>query len=149
MTLPAANGAGERCYVLGFDRNASSHRAADWAVQELLPDGKLVIVHACRPLHAPPSPFSSAHEREQLGRAIVDDLLLAGGDSLRDLELAVEVLDEDPVSALINAAERHGARAIVVGCEPHSGLHRALGVVTGELLKSSPVAVIAVPPAAA
>jgi len=135
-----------RCFVLGFDRDDSSRRAANWAVEELGPDGKLVIVHACRPQHAPPSPLSSSHEREQLGRAIVDELLLAGQDSLRDLELAVEVLDEDPASALIDAAKRHDARAIVIGCEPHSRLHRALGVVTDELLKTSPVPVIAVPP---
>jgi nucleotide-binding universal stress UspA family protein len=135
-----------RCFVLGFDRDDSSRRAANWAVEELRPDGKLVIVHACRPQHAPPSPLSSSHEREQLGRAIVDELLLAGQDSLRDLELAVEVLDEDPASALIDAAKRHDARAIVIGCEPHSRLHRALGVVTDELLKTSPVPVIAVPP---
>ena len=136
-----------RCFILGFDRNDSSRRAADWAVEELLPDGKLVIVHACRPLHAPPSPLSNAHEREQLGRAVVDQLLLGGHDSVHDLDLTVEILDEDPVSALIDAASRHGARAIVIGSEPHSRLHRALGVVTSELLKRSPVPVIAVPSA--
>ena len=34
----------------------------------------------------------------------------------------------------------------MVGHEPHSRLHRAIGVVTSELLESSPVAVIVVPP---
>ena len=40
-------------------------------------------------------------------------------------------------------------RTIVVGCEQHSRLHKALGTVTSELLKSSPVPVTAVPSRAA
>lgn len=135
----------DRCMVLGYDRSDDARAAAHWAVGRLLPDGKLVIVHAARPLHAPPSPLSSAHERAQLGRAIVDELLLEGEDELRDLDLAVEILDEDPVSALIDAAKRHEAGAIVIGGRTHSRLHRAVGVVTDELLSRSPVPVIAVP----
>lgn len=136
---------GQRCLVVGYDRAESARRAIAWAVSELLPDGKLVIVHATRALHAPPSPLSSAEERRQVGRAIVDELLLESEDRLRELDLATEILDEDPVSALIHAAERHDARAIVLGIEQHSRLHKALGVVTSELLRSSPVPVIAVP----
>ena len=109
------------------------------------PNGKLVIVHACRPLHAPPSPLSTAKERHELGRAMIDELFLEGEDSLFDADLVTEVSDEDPVSALTQAARRHGARAIVVGCEQHSRLHKALGTVTSELLKSSPVPVTVVP----
>lgn len=134
-----------RCLALGFDRNESSRRAAEWAARDLLPEGKLVFVHACRPLHAPPSPLSTTSEREQLGKAIIDEFLLEGENSLRDLELAVEILDTDPVSALIDAAGRHKADAIVVGTELHSRVHRAIGVVTTELLQRSPVPVIAVP----
>jgi nucleotide-binding universal stress UspA family protein len=141
----AEDNRGMRCMVLGYDRSEGARVAARWAVDELLPDGKLVIVHAGRPLHAPPSLLSSATERAQLGRAITDELLLGGEDRLRDLELAVEVLDEDPVSALIDAAQRHRAHAIVLGSKAHSRLHRALGVVTDELLSRSPVPVIAVP----
>jgi nucleotide-binding universal stress UspA family protein len=131
--------------VLGYDRTDSSRRAARWAANELAAGGKLVIVHACRPLHAPPPPLSSTQERERLGRAVIDELLLEGEDSLFDIDIASEVSDEDPVTALTEAAQRHGARAIVVGCEQHSRLHKALGTVTSELLKSSPVPVTAVP----
>jgi nucleotide-binding universal stress UspA family protein len=134
-----------RCLALGFDRNESSRHAVAWALADLLPDGKLVLVHACRPLNAPPSPLLGAHERMELGRAVIDELLLEADDELRDLELAVEVIDSDPVSALVQAAERHDADAIVLGSERHSRLHKALGVVTAELLDVSPVPVIAVP----
>ena len=138
--------AGVPCLVLGYDRTSSARHAARWAASELPRDGKLVIVHACRPLHAPPSPLASARERHQLGRAMLDALLLEGEDSLIELDLQAEVSDDDPVTALIDAAARHHAHAIVVGCEPHSRLHRALGTVTSELLMSSPVPVTVVPP---
>jgi nucleotide-binding universal stress UspA family protein len=143
-----AQDAGAPCLVLGYDRTNSSRRAARWAASELPANGKLVIVHACRPLHAPPPPLSTVQERERLGRAVIDELLLDGEDSLFDVDLLTEVSDDDPVTALTGAARRHGARAIVVGCEQHSRLHKALGTVTSELLKSAPVPVTIVPSAA-
>ena len=143
--MKSTRDAGEPCLVLGYDRTDSSRRAARWAANELPANGKLVIVHSCRPLHAPPPPLSSTQERERLGRPVIDELLLEGEDSLFDVDIITEVSDEDPVSALTEAARRHGARAIVVGCEQHSRLHKALGTVTGELLKSSQVPVTVVP----
>jgi nucleotide-binding universal stress UspA family protein len=134
-----------RTIVLGYDRTDSARLAARWAAHQLLPNGKLVIVHACRPLHAPPSPFSSAQERRDFGRALIDELLMEGSDSLFDVDLEIEVSDRDPVSALIDAAQRHDARAIVLGSERHSRFHRALGTVISELLKTSPVPVVTVP----
>jgi len=138
-----------RCLAVGYDRKEGSRRAVSWAAAQLQPDGKLVIVHAGKPLHAPASPLSTHTERDELGRAMIDELLLEGDDSLRDLELAAEILDRDPVSALIEAATRHGASAIVVGHERHSTLHRAVGGLTSQLLDASPLPVIAIPPAAA
>lgn len=131
------------CLVLGYDRTESSRLAADWAVKQLLPDGKLVIVHSNRPLHAPV--VESAEERQRLGRALVDELLLEGGDSMFDVDVEVEIVDTDPVSAVCDAAMRYGAEAIVLGSEHHSRLHTALGTVTVELLKRSPVPVVVVP----
>jgi nucleotide-binding universal stress UspA family protein len=136
---------GKRCLVLGYDRSDSARQAANWAAKELPSDGKLVIVHACRALHAPPSPLSSSRARLQLARVIFDELFLEGEDALLDIDIQTEISDEDPVSALVEAAERHHAHAIVVGCEQHSHLHKALGTVTSELLRRSPAPVIAVP----
>ncbi len=136
---------GSSCLVLGYDRTDSARAAASWAANELPDNGKLVIVHACRPLHAQPRPFSTAEERHALGRAIVDELFMDGEDALLDIDVQAEVSDEDPVTALIEAVRRHGARGIIVGCEQHSRLHKALGTVTSELLKASPVPITAVP----
>ncbi|HTU79524.1 MAG TPA: universal stress protein [Solirubrobacteraceae bacterium] len=131
--------------VLGYDRTDSARLAARWAADELAPEGKLVIVHASRPLHAPPSALTTKQERQRSGRALVDELLLEGEDALFDVDVVVEISDEDPVSALVAAVERYGARAIVIGSEQHSRLHEALGTVTTQLLRRSPVPVIAVP----
>ena len=118
--------------------------SAAWAARALRPDGTLVIVHACRPLHAPPSPLSSTHDRRELGRAPLDELLMRDPDSLQ-VRIEVEVCDEDPVTALITAARHHHAQGIVLGHEPHSRRHRAVGTVTSELLNVSPAPVITVP----
>lgn len=138
----------DSCLILGYDRTESARLAAAWAARQLQPKGKLVIVHACRPLHAQPSPLSSAKERHELGRALIDELLM-DTDSLLDIDIEAEVSDRDPVTALIEAARHHGAQGIVVGHEQHSTLHRALGTVTGELLNTSPVPIITVPLSAA
>jgi len=131
--------------VLGYDGRESSRHAARWAARELAPDGTLVIVHACRPLHAPVDPLGRASEREEIGRAMIDELIMDGGQEINEISVVTEVLDEDPVSAVIGAAERHGAKAIVLGHERHSRVHRALGVLTSELLSRSPVPVVSVP----
>lgn len=133
------------CLVLGYDRTDSARLAARWAVSQLPPDGKLVIVHSSRPLHIPTSALSDPAERHRAGRALVDELLLEGEDELFDIDIDVEVVDDDPVSALTDAAVRHHADAIVVGSERHSRLHTAIGTVTVELLKVSPVPVVVVP----
>jgi nucleotide-binding universal stress UspA family protein len=57
----------------------------------------------------------------------------------------VEVLDQDPVSAILEAAGAHAADAIVIGSEHRSRLQAAIGTVTEELLKAAAVPVIAVP----
>ncbi len=136
------------CLVVGYDRTESAARALAWATREAAPGGKLVLVHSCRSLHAPPSPLSSSSERRALGRALIDELVLEGENALLDLELEADISEHDPVSALIDAAERHRARLIVVGCEQHSPLHKALGTVTSELTRRSPVPVTVVGPAA-
>ena len=135
-----------RCLVVGYDRTERARGAVAWAATELSGTGKLVLVHSSRGLHTPPSPLASAAERRELGLALIDELLLTGEDSLCDLDVEAEVSDRDPVTALIDAATRHHARLIVVGCEQHSPLQKAFGTVTSELIGRSPVVVAAVGP---
>jgi len=137
-----------RCLVLGYDGSDSSRLAVSWAANELGPGGRLVLVRSGRALHAPASPLSSAQERARVGQAMFDELLLDGDAALLDLELTSEISENDPVSALVESATRNEADAIVIGCESHGPLHRAVGVLTNELLAHSPVPVIAIPAAA-
>jgi nucleotide-binding universal stress UspA family protein len=142
---PAKGKAKGACLVVGYDGSASGRAAVSWASEVLPADGRIVLVHACRPLHAPASPLASAADRRQFGQALIDELLLESPKRMLDRELTAEIADKDPVSALTAAARRHGADGIVVGCKRHSRLRKAIGTVTSELLKSSPVPVTAVP----
>ena len=135
----------QRCLVVGYDGEEASSRAVSWAAAQLEPGGRLVIVHACRALHAPPSPLSSDSERRQLGRALLDELAMDGDEATLDTLVHSEVADADPVRALTAAATRCHADGIVVGHEQHSRLHKAIGTVTSELLAHSPVPVTIVP----
>jgi nucleotide-binding universal stress UspA family protein len=137
------------CLVLGYNRTDSARAAASWAAEQLRPDGKLVIVHAARPQHIPPSPLSTPRERHETAQAVIDELLMESDGGLLEIDIEAEVSDRDPVSALVGAAERHGAQGIVVGHDHHSRLHKALGTVTSGLLHSSQVPVVSVPPTAA
>lgn len=149
MSTVGATDSDARCLVVGYDRTESARGAVAWAAREVASAGKLVLVHSSRGLHTPPSPLSSGQERSELGRALVDELMLEGEDSLFDLDLEVEISDHDPVTALTDAAARHHASLIVVGCEQHSPLHKAFGTVTSELMSRSTVPVTAVGPHAA
>jgi nucleotide-binding universal stress UspA family protein len=133
------------CLIVGYDRTPSARLAATWAARQLPRDGKLVIVHASRAQHLPASPLSTPQERSAIAQALIDELLMEDSGSLLDVEIAAEISERDPVGALIDSAERHGAEAIVVGHEHHSRLHRAIGTVTGGLLDASPVPVVSVP----
>ncbi len=141
----AAERASDRCLVVGYDRGESARAAVQWAARQLPPDGRLVIVFAEKPLHAPQSPLSSAGERRRFAGAAIDELLLETDGSVLDCEISTEISEQDPVSALREAARRHGAQAIVLGSQQHSRVHQAIGTVTSSLLKDSPVPVTVVP----
>jgi len=141
----APKNANDRCLVVGYDRGESARAAVEWAARQLPPDGRLVVVFAEKPLHAPQSPLSSAGERRRFAGAAIDELLLETDGAVLDCEISTEISGEDPVSALREAARRHGAEAIVLGSQQHSRVHQAIGTVTSALLKDSPVPVTVVP----
>jgi nucleotide-binding universal stress UspA family protein len=132
------------CVVVGYNGSESSRAAVRWAASSLPADGRLVLVHACRPLHRP-TPLGPAMSRLRFGQALFDELTLEGEDEFLALAAHTEVSDEDPVHALLSAVARHGADSIVVGCASHGALQNALGTITSELLAQSTVPVTAVP----
>jgi nucleotide-binding universal stress UspA family protein len=136
------------CLVVGYDGSAGARAAVAWAARVLPQDGRLVLVHACRPLHVPPGVVGSPAERTRYGRALIDELVLDGETALLERLLTADVADEDPVTALNSAAQRFAADGIVVGARGHSRLRKLVGTVTGDLLARSGVPVIAVPASA-
>ena len=101
------------CLVLGYDQRTApgpprhGRRGSSASSQ-------LVIVHACRPLHAQPSPLSTPSEAR--GPTGADRRAAAGGRRrLSAIDVEAQVSDRDPVSALVEAARDYGAGGIVVG----------------------------------
>lgn len=77
------------------------------------------------------------------------DNITEGHDYLRDaggkftgLTVTSEVSDEAPATALVEAAERLGARMIVVGNRRVQGAGRVLGSVATEVLRRAPCDVV-------
>jgi nucleotide-binding universal stress UspA family protein len=139
-----------RCMVVGCDRSPSSRVAAEWAARQMRGVGTVVLVHACRPLMLPPAALSTPEERIEIGHAVIDEMLMEAGAALLDVDLEIEVLDEDPVRALLESVSARTAEAIAIGSEHGSRLRSAIGTITEGLLKAAVVPVIAVPePAAA
>lgn len=152
QTEPAPTGTGRDagaqgpCVVVGYDGSASARAAVNWAVSTLPAGATIVLVYASRSLHAP-APLGAREDRHRAARACFDELALEADDAFLACPLETEVSEMDPPGALIDAAARRGASAIVVGLDRHSRLSSAVGTVATELLRRSPVPVTTVPAA--
>jgi nucleotide-binding universal stress UspA family protein len=132
--------------VLGYDESPGSRKALAMAVglaarlEELL-----VLVYGAEPPGGPGEEFR-AHQQAlaEIGRTAVGHAVAeADGAGVRTI---VEVLDEKPAQALVDAAGRHDARVIVVGTCGESPLRGALlGSVPHKLLQISDRPVLCVP----
>ena len=137
---------GDRCLVVGYDRGESARAAVDWSARQLPADGRLVVVFAEKPLHAPQSPLSSAAERRRFAGAAIDELLLERPTARCSTARSSRRSPGRTRSA--RCARPPGAtapRRIVLGSQQHSRVHQAIGTVTSSLLKDSPVPVTVVP----
>jgi nucleotide-binding universal stress UspA family protein len=137
----------EPCIVVGYDGSPEARYAASWAARRVAPNGKLVLIHACRPRRRwlALAILRTAIERSDRGRALIDELLMDGDEALLDIHVEARILDEDPAHALIEAARRYQAQEIVVGSHHRSRLDAVYGDVAAELVRSAPVPVCVVP----
>ncbi|MFD3336428.1 universal stress protein [Streptomyces sp. NPDC058700] len=133
--------------VLGFDESPGAQRALRIAVEVAAAfDERLVLVYGA----AAPGPtgeeYRSHHEAiRQAGRAGLQQAVAAADRA--GVPTVVEVLDAKPAQALIDAANRHAARVIVVGSWGESPMRGALlGSTPHKLLHMSTVPVLCVPP---
>jgi nucleotide-binding universal stress UspA family protein len=132
--------------VLGYDESPGARRALDLAVDLAgRLDESLVLVFGA----APPGTVgeeSGAHAQalaEIGGTAVGHAVEVADAAGVRTV---VELLPAKPVDALLDAADRHDARVIVVGTWGETPLRGAmLGSVSHKLLHLSDRPVLCVP----
>ena len=132
-----------RVLVVGFDGSESSRRALDWARDRAGESGRIVAVHA---YHPPPewegTPYwsRSVADHQTYGRE-----LLAGIETSGPVSVESDLLEGAPASALLHAADAHGADEIVIGSHGHGRLSAALGGVASALLQGADRPVVVIP----
>jgi nucleotide-binding universal stress UspA family protein len=132
--------------VLGYDESPGSRRALAMAVDLAARlDEPLVLVYGAEPPGGPGEEFRAHHRAvAEMGRTAVEHAV-AEADTA-GVRTIVEVLDDKPAQALVDAADRHDARVIVVGTCGESPLRGALlGSVPHKLLQISDRPVLCVP----
>jgi nucleotide-binding universal stress UspA family protein len=133
--------------VLGYDESPGAARALRIAIEVAAAYGEeLVLVYgATAPGLRDGAEYRSHYDAiRQAGRTGLEHALTAAEEA--GVPASVEVLDESPAQALLEAAERHGARVIVVGTWGESPMRGALlGSTPHKLLHMSPIPVLCVP----
>jgi nucleotide-binding universal stress UspA family protein len=132
--------------VLGYDESPGSRPALELAVSLAARyDEPLVLVYGVEPPGGMGEEFQ-AHQRAlaEMGRTAVTHAVAEAERA--GVRTIVEVLSEKPAQALVDAADRHDARVIVVGTRGESPLRGAfLGSVSHKLLHLSDRPVLCVP----
>jgi nucleotide-binding universal stress UspA family protein len=135
--------------VLGYDESPGARRALGYAVDlaKLLGD-TLVIVYGAEP------PGRMGDELAEHFKAVAERGRAALNQAVETATAAgvaatVELVDEKPAQALLDVADQHDARLIVVGTYGESPLRGAmLGSTPHKLLHWSSRPVLCVPPPA-
>ncbi|AVH99034.1 MULTISPECIES: universal stress protein [Streptomyces] len=133
--------------VLGYDESPGAARALRIAVEVAAAfEETLVLVYGA----AAPGPTGEEYRshRDAIRQAGRTGLEHAVAEADRaGVPTVVEVIDEKPAQALVDAATRHAARVIVVGSWSESPIRGALlGSTPHKLLHMSTVPVLCVPP---
>lgn len=133
--------------VLGYDESPGADRALDAAI--------IIAVHLGEPLvvvygAAPPSVMGEEYGAHLAALTEVGQTVLAAATAKAEaagVRTIVELTEEKPAEALLDAADKHDARMIVVGTYGESPLRGAmLGSTPHKLLHWSHRPVLCVPP---
>ncbi|WP_030155753.1 universal stress protein [Streptomyces sp. NRRL S-244] len=135
--------------VLGYDESPGAERALHVALEVATAFGEpLVLVYGAAAPGAAAGEEYRAHREavRQAGRSALARAVEAADEA--GVPSTVEVVDEKPAQALLDAAERHRARVIIVGSWGDSPIRGALlGSTPHKLLHLSQVPVLCVPTA--
>ncbi|MEU4729708.1 universal stress protein [Streptomyces sp. NPDC023588] len=132
--------------VLGYDESPGAARALNVALEVAAAFGEpLVLVFGAAAPGATGEEYRAHREVvRQAGRSALAHAVEAADAA--GVPSTVEVVDEKPAQALLDAAERHHARVIIVGTWGDSPIRGALlGSTPHKLLYLSPVPVLCVP----
>ncbi|MEU1278212.1 universal stress protein [Streptomyces sp. NPDC005805] len=133
--------------VLGYDESPGALRALRVAIEVAAAFGEpLVLVYGAAAPGGGIGEEYGAHSDavRQAGRVALAHAVEAADEA--GVPTTVEILDERPAQALLDAAARHGGRVIVVGSYGESPMRGALlGSTPHKLLHLSTVPVLCVP----
>ncbi|MEU9104154.1 universal stress protein [Streptomyces xanthophaeus] len=132
--------------VLGYDESPGAERALHVALEVATAFGEpLVLVYGAAAPGVTGEEYRAHREAvRQAGLSALSRAVRAADEA--GVPSTVEVRDEKPAQALLDAAERHHARVIIVGSWGDSPIRGALlGSTPHKLLHLSPVPVLCVP----
>ncbi|MDR6975126.1 nucleotide-binding universal stress UspA family protein [Streptomyces sp. 3330] len=132
--------------VLGYDDSPGAVRALRIAIQTAAAFGeRLVLVYGAAAPGARGEEYRAHHEAvREAGRVALEHAVTAA--EAAGVPTTVEIIDQKPAQALLDAVSRHDARFIVVGSWGESPMRGALlGSTPHKLLHLSPVPVLCVP----
>ncbi|MEV7616802.1 universal stress protein [Streptomyces sp. NPDC089799] len=132
--------------VLGYDESPGAERALRVALEVAAAFGEpLVLVYGAAAPGALGEEYRAHQEAiRQVGRTALAHAVEAADEA--GVPSTVEIVDEKPAQALLDAAERHGGRVIVVGSWGESPMRGALlGSTPHKLLHLSRLPVLCVP----
>jgi nucleotide-binding universal stress UspA family protein len=139
---------GGPCIVVGYDGSEAAREAVAYAARRAGRQGKVHVVHCFGP---PPDWLGAPNYQRMLddhqgrGKAILDALVLEGGDALVDVDYELELLGGHPAEAIVKVAETRDADEIVIGSRGFGRLRAALGSVSHEVLHLADRPVVVVP----
>ena len=90
-------------------------------------------------------PSTNPRTTRSAGKAVLDALLLEGGNALMDVDYELELVGGNPAKGIVKVANEHDADEIVVGSHGFGKLRSALGSVSHELLHSADRPVMVIP----
>ncbi|MFD3554303.1 universal stress protein [Streptomyces goshikiensis] len=132
--------------VLGYDESPGAERALHVALEVATAFGEpLVLVYGAAAPGTTGEEYRAHREAVlQAGRSALARAVAAADEA--GVPSTVEVVDEKPAQALLDAAQRHDARVIIVGSWGDSPIRGALlGSTPHKLLHLSPIPVLCVP----
>jgi nucleotide-binding universal stress UspA family protein len=117
--------------VVGVDGSDESRAALAWAVEEgRLRQAPVLAIHAwALPVIATPSGLGPPSvdvvgeltELKQGAQELIETIVREVAGDASDVEVRPLAVEQRPASALLDAAEEHGAQLIVVGSRGHGG----------------------------